>query len=106
MAKEAKKRNEFFEDLKAGLQAAVEHAEGKRMDLRTTTLPQAPKKLSAKEIANVRARLNVSQAVFARYLNISTKTVQSWEQGHGRPSGASLKLLSIAKKNPNVLLEA
>jgi len=106
MAKKAEEKNEFFEDLKAGLQAAIEHASGKRADLRTTTLPRPPKELSAKEIAQVRSQLNVSQAVFARYLNISTKTVQSWEQGHGRPSGASLKLLSIARKNPKVLLEA
>jgi putative transcriptional regulator len=106
MAKRADTKNEFFEELKAGLGAAIEHAEGKRKDLRTTTLPRPPKELTAKEIANLRSRLNVSQAVFARYLNISTKTVQSWEQGHGRPSGASLKLLSIAKKNPKILLDA
>ena len=97
--------NEFFEELKAGLGAAIEHAKGKQRDLRTTTLPRPPKELSAKEIAKLRSQLNVSQAVFARYLNISTKTVQSWEQGHGKPSGASLKLLSIAKKNPKILLE-
>ena len=97
--------NEFFEELKAGLGAAIEHAKGKQRDLRTTTLPRPPKELSAKEIAKLRSELNVSQAVFARYLNISTKTVQSWEQGHGKPSGASLKLLSIAKKNPKILLE-
>lgn len=36
--------NEFFEDLKAGLQAAIEHASGKRADLRTTTLPRPPKR--------------------------------------------------------------
>jgi len=52
----------------------------------------------------VREELNVSQAVFAKYLNISPRTVQSWEQGYGKPSGASLKLLSIAKKNPKVLV--
>jgi putative transcriptional regulator len=50
-----------------------------RADLRTTTLPRPPKELSPKEIAQVRSQLNVSQAVFARYLDISTKTVQSWE---------------------------
>ena len=106
MAKKTETRNEFFEDLKAGLAAAIEHAQGKRKDLRTTTLPRPPKELSAKEITKVRSQLNVSQAVFAKYLNISTKTVQSWEQGLGKPNGASLKLLSIAKKNPKVLLEA
>ncbi len=105
MAKKAETNNEFFEELKAGLSAAIEHAEGKRKDLRTTTLPRPPKEMSAKEIVKVRSQLNVSQAVFARYLNISTKTVQSWEQGLGKPNGASLKLLSIAKKNPKILLE-
>ena len=105
MAKKTETNNEFFEDLKAGLAATIEHAKGKRKDLRTTTLPRPPKELSAKEIAKVRSQLNVSQAVFARYLNISTKTVQSWEQGQGKPNGASLKLLSMVKKNPKILLE-
>ena len=106
MAKKTETRNEFFDELKEGLGAAIEHAKGKRTDLRTTTLPRPPKEMSANEIAKLRDRLNVSQAVFARYLNISVKTVQAWEQGHGKPSGASLKLLSIAKKNPKILLEA
>ncbi|MBX3268229.1 MAG: helix-turn-helix domain-containing protein [Acidobacteria bacterium] len=105
MAKKAETNNEFFEELKAGLSAAIGHAQGKRKDLRTTTLPRPPKEMSANEIVKVRSQLNVSQAVFARYLNVSTKTVQSWEQGLGKPNGASLKLLSIAKKNPKILLE-
>ena len=97
MAKKVENTNEFFEDLKAGLLTAIEYAEGKRANLRTTTFPSPPKEL-------LRASLNVSQSVFARNLNISPRTVQSWEQGLGKPSGASLKLLSIAKKNPQVLL--
>jgi putative transcriptional regulator len=105
MAKKAETKNEFFEELKAGLTSAIEHAKGKRKDLRTTTLPRPPKEMSANQIAKLRNQLNVSQAVFARYLNISPKTVQSWEQGQGKPSGASLKLLTIAMKNPEILLE-
>lgn len=106
MAKKTETTNDFFEKLKAGLNAVIGQAKGKRKDLRTTTLPRQPKKLSAKEIINMRNQLNVSQAVFARYLNISIKTVQSWEQGHGKPNGASPKLLSIAKKHPELLLES
>ena len=105
MAKKIDEKNEFFESLRTGLEAAIEHAKGSRKDLRTTTLPRPPQELSAKEIVNLRTLLNVSQAVFAKYLNISPKTVQSWEQGHGKPNGASLKLLSIARKNPKILLE-
>jgi putative transcriptional regulator len=105
MAKKTETRNEFFEDLKAGLTEAIKHAKGMRKDLRTTTLPRPPKELSAREIVQVRNQMNVSQAVFARYLNISPKTVQSWEQGIGKPNGASLKPLSIARKNPEILLK-
>jgi hypothetical protein len=49
MAKKTETNNEFFEELKAGLNAAIEHAQGRRKDLRTTTLPRPPKALSAKE---------------------------------------------------------
>lgn len=58
----------LFEELKESLHEAIEHAEGKK-ELRTTTLPRPPKKLSNIEIAGLRGQMNVSQAVFARYLN-------------------------------------
>jgi putative transcriptional regulator len=43
--------------------------------------------------------------MFARLLNVSVKTVQGWEQGVREPSEAALKLLSIAEKRPEVLME-
>jgi putative transcriptional regulator len=46
----------------------------------------------------------VSQAAFARILNVSPRTVQAWETSARRPSDAALKLLAVAKKNPEVLL--
>jgi putative transcriptional regulator len=95
---------QLFADLKEALGEAIEHAEGKR-ELRTTTLPRPPQKLTSAEIAALRGNMNVSQAVFAHYLNVSVKTVQSWEQGK-TPGGAALKLLSIVKNNPKILLEA
>ena len=68
--------------------------------------PQPPKAMSPKDIARIREKLNCSQAVFAMMLNISPKTVQAWEQGSREPGDAALKLLTIAKKHPEVLLEA
>jgi len=41
----------------------------------------------------------VSQPVFARYLNTSESTVEKWETGAKKPSGAALKLLSIVQKH-------
>jgi putative transcriptional regulator len=53
--------------------------------------------LSAREIAALRKREGISQGVFARYLNVRPKLVSEWERGEKRPSGPSLKLLSIVK---------
>ncbi|MBJ6748967.1 helix-turn-helix domain-containing protein [Geomonas anaerohicana] len=53
--------------------------------------------LSPEEIVDVRRRSGVSQAVFAQYLNVTPGVVSKWERGEKRPTGASLKLLSLVK---------
>jgi putative transcriptional regulator len=53
--------------------------------------------LSAREIVAIRKGAGVSQGVFAHYLNVRPKLVSEWERGEKRPSGPSLKLLSIVK---------
>ena len=53
------------------------------------------KELSPKQIKNLRVKENVSQPVFAAYLNISPSTVKKWETGEKHPHGASLKLLNV-----------
>jgi DNA-binding transcriptional regulator YiaG len=39
-----------------------------------------------------------SQAVFAAYLNASISTVQKWEIGEKKPSGAAARLLSVIER--------
>lgn len=91
-----------FESLLASMNEALEHAEGKR-NLRTTTLPLPPAPLSGRAVKNVRATLQASQAVFARYLNVSTKLVQAWEAGRRVPDGPALVLLHIAAAQPGLI---
>ena len=55
-------------------------------------------KLSPKQIAAVRKREGVSQAVFASYLNVTTGLVSKWERGEKCPHGPSLKLLALVQK--------
>lgn len=55
--------------------------------------------LKPKEIKAIREREHVSQTVFANYLNVTSSLVSKWERGEKRPSGASLKLLSLVDKN-------
>jgi putative transcriptional regulator len=51
--------------------------------------------LAPEEIRALRLREGTSQAVFARYLNVTTGLVSQWERGEKRPKGASLKLLTL-----------
>ena len=55
--------------------------------------------LKPKEIRALRLREGASQAVFARYLNVTTGLVSQWERGEKHPRGASLKLLALIARN-------
>jgi putative transcriptional regulator len=110
--KKAKPRKRYMSDknfalLKESFNQVIEHIKGERTDLRTSAryLPAAPAPLAARDVQKIRLRLKLSQSVFARVLNVSPKTVQAWEQGTRTPSDAALKLLSIARKRPEVLME-
>jgi len=58
-----------------------------------------PTEIAPRKIKQIRESNNVSQPVFARFLNTSESTVQKWETGAKRPSGMALKLLSIVQKH-------
>jgi putative transcriptional regulator len=53
--------------------------------------------LSPDEIRALREREQVSQPVFAHYLNVRKDAVSKWERGEKRPDGPSLKLLNLVK---------
>ena len=96
-------KEKVFAELLASAKEALEHAEGKR-DLRTTVLPPSPRPMRAREIRILRRKMSASQAVFARYLNVSTKLVQAWEGERRSPDGPALLLLRLAQANPAILL--
>jgi putative transcriptional regulator len=58
-----------------------------------------PSRIEPAQIKQLREANNVSQPVFARYLNTSESTVEKWETGAKRPSGMALKLLTIVQKH-------
>lgn len=60
----------------------------------TQVEPMAPEQIRA-----LREQYNVSQSVFALYLNVTVGLVSKWERGDKRPAGASLKLLALVEKN-------
>lgn len=54
--------------------------------------------VSPRQIAAMRKRAGVSQAVFASYLNVTPGLISKWERGEKRPQGPSLKLLALVHK--------
>jgi len=56
------------------------------------------RQLSPQDIRTIREKAHVSQAVFARYLNVTTGVISQWERGERSPAGTSLKLLTIVDK--------
>jgi putative transcriptional regulator len=59
----------------------------------------SPEELTPEEIRELRLECNVSQSVFAKFLNVRLITVKKWESGANKPGGAALKLLQIIKRN-------
>jgi putative transcriptional regulator len=98
------KRKPLAERLKTGLTEAVQFAKGE-LTLRTVEVPAPPPEIIAKDVTSLRAKAGMSQAVFARVLNVSTKTVQSWEQGERKPSHAALRMLQVLREKPMFVFE-
>ena len=91
--------SKFFKDLKESLEDVVAHKKGK-LTLRSESIeiPTPPKKYKAKDVKRIRESGRYSQGVFAKILNVSIKTVQSWESGERVPSHIALRLLEIVDK--------
>ena len=99
------RRSKFKSDISEAIHtsAAVLHKVGaldkatmRDFDARHLVVPNA---IEPAQIKHIREANNVSQPVFARYLNTSESTVEKWEAGTKRPSGMALKLLTIVQKH-------
>jgi len=104
MAKTKKIKVNIYDIMRQSLTDALAYERGQEVDLRVATIPAPPKHLKPQEIRNIRESLHASQTVFAHFLCVSPKAVQSWEQGSRRPQSTALRLLTIARKNPAAFL--
>ena len=76
--------------------------------VRNYTIKVTPqiKAMPAREIRAIRTKLGCTQMEFAALLNVPKVTAVSWENGTRKPSGAALRLLTVAKYHPEALQAA
>ena len=60
---------------------------------------------SGDDIAALRGFVGLTQAQFARAIEISVHTLRNWEQGRRKPEGPAIALLRIAARHPRILRE-
>lgn len=93
-----------------GLKQAVAYEKGEVKGLRTVQLTTReatadPAPLyTPDEIKALREKSLVSQALFAKALNLNAETVKAWEQGKRTPSGPALRLLEVVDHHPEWIL--
>lgn len=99
-------KNDVFEALHRSA-SALHHAGA--MDALTMrnfdeTCIERPAVWSKTKVRQLRLRYQMSQPVFAAYLNSTPSTIAQWESGAKRPSRIAAKLLQVfAKHGPDIL---
>ena len=101
MTTKTKFKSDAFESIHTSAQAlhkigAIDKATLRNFD--ASCLVHTPE-IEPAQIKRIRIENQLSQPVFAMYLNTTESTVQKWETGANRPSGMALKLLSIVQKH-------
>lgn len=105
MTTKKRKSPTFFDDLKEGIKDAIDLESGKRVrGSRVTAVIIRPvSKRTPSQIKNLRAKLGMSQSLFADVLGVTNKAVEAWEAGTKNPSGPVLRMFEILEKEATVL---
>ncbi|MCU7922197.1 MAG: helix-turn-helix domain-containing protein [Candidatus Thiodiazotropha sp. (ex Dulcina madagascariensis)] len=75
-----------------------------KITLRTHEVEEMPPlEVDAELIRETRERLNLSRAIFARRLRVSTRTLENWEQGRSKPNAQASALILMVRKYPDTL---
>ena len=98
------KKKTLYNNLKTSLEEGIKYCKRKK-HLQSFHIPDPAPEYTPNQIKKLRNRLHVSQPIFALILNVSGKTVQSWEQGFRHPEKTACRLLQILEENPKVFLK-
>ena len=90
----------IFDDIKLGVEQAIEYEKG-NLKAKKTTLTITPVEVfTAQDIKDIRKQTGLTQVLFARFMGVSVKTVESWEAGRNHPEGAACRLLTLTRNDP------
>ena len=89
----------LFDDLKQSLKEAKAIRAGEMNASRQFTVDPI-------DVKAVRAKTGLSQNEFAQMIQISTRTLQNWEQKRRNPTGPAAALLKIVSAEPEVALRS
>ncbi|MDP1587414.1 MAG: type II toxin-antitoxin system MqsA family antitoxin [Prosthecobacter sp.] len=92
-------KEELFQELLKSVREMKSIRAGKTKPSRTFNFD------SPSDVSKVRAKLGITQPMFARLMGISEKTLQNWEQGRRQPTGPARVLLKVAERHPKLLLQ-
>jgi putative transcriptional regulator len=92
-------RDELFDELVEGVKEMGTYVRGETEGARVTFVGEPDPRA-------IREHLHLTQEEFAAALCISVATLRNWEQGRREPSGPAMRLLQIAAKHPQIILDA
>ena len=98
-------RRDIFAELQEGFDALDAARDGKVTLKRYKVENKPVPKMTAAAVKALRAKLRVSQPVFARQLRTEPRTVANWEQGVSTPNAQATILLKLVDRHPELLKE-
>ena len=96
-------KRDLYAELVEGFGALAEQQQGKKT-LKTHRLTaRAEIVLAPEELRTIRENLQLSQAVFAQYLQTGLTTYQNWEQGRAKPNKQAILLIRLIENESTAL---
>jgi putative transcriptional regulator len=94
-------RSTLGKRLADGIREVAAHLRGEiKLNEYTIDVPPEP------EVAAIRARMDLSQAAFAKTFGLDLGVVQAWEQKRRRPDRCARILLAVIDKEPDAVRRA
>lgn len=86
--------SEAFAILSGALDEAINDTKTKKLPRNVRSIEIEPAGVyTSVQVKNIREKIGLTQKLFAKYIGVSTKTVEAWEAGRNKPSRPSNRLL-------------